>query len=548
MIGSIGMIARLMLLTSHDVKTTFFRFDELIRTYRSALNGLNVYPVPDGDTGSNMAGTVKRVMAELEGAESMSEVTRAIAHGSLMGAKGNSGILLSVILSGIAETFSDFVEVGSPQLQAALSTATEAAYKAVETPVEGTILSVMREAAEEASEFNGAGLTDLVSAVYARSVDALARTPDALPVLKQAQVVDAGGAGLMLLFAALAEVATVTQVDLPLDMLTAVAHLDQIDGDSAPAVSELRYEVMFFLEAEAESMEGFRSTWAGVGDSIAVVGGGGTYNCHIHTDDIGAAIEAGVVAGRPTDIRVTDLTESPGLGEPDDVFLPLDEAAVAPIGVIPVAVGEGLIEVFRSLGVQGVVTGGQSMNPSTEDLLAAVDSVPADHVVLLPNNKNIVPVAEQIDQLSQKSVAVVPTRSVPQGIAAMLAFTTASEDLEETTEEMAAAASSVMVGEVTRAVRDAVVGDLRIVKGDWIGLADGAIVVAHSDVEAALRALVAELLPPADAEIVTLFTGLDASIPATKSLEAYVSESHPAVEVVVIEGGQPTYPYLISVE
>lgn len=188
------------------------------------------------------------------------------------------------------------------------------------------------------------------------------------------------------------------------------------------------------------------------------------------------------------------------------------------------------------------------MNPSTEELLSAVESVPAKNVILLPNNKNIVPVAEQIDNLSAKTVRVVPSRSVPQGITAMLGYTTASDDVEETAETMAAAASSVMVGEVTVAVRDARVGDLVINAGDWIGLADGAIVVNGSDVESVLRGLVAELMPPAHPEIVTLYTGLDASLPATKSLEAYLGELHPEVDLVVVAGGQPTYPYLISVE
>jgi DAK2 domain fusion protein YloV len=535
-----------MVLTSLDIKSAFVRFDELITTYRSALNGLNVYPVPDGDTGSNMSGTIRRVMAELDGTESMQEVMSAISHGSLMGAKGNSGILLSVILSGLAETFSDHHSIDMAQFTEGLARASDSAYRAVATPVEGTILSVIRESSEEASESSCADLTELADAVFRRAVDALARTPEALPILKQAQVVDAGGAGLVLLFAALAEAASVASVELPHDLLTAEAQLDQID--SAPPVSELRYEVMFFLDSTDEGMETFRARWAELGDSIAVVGGKGTWNCHIHTDTIGPAIEAGIAVGTPSDIRVTDLTESPGMLEAEEIFLPRDEASVAPIGIVGVVNGDGLVAVFRDLGVQGIVRGGQSMNPSTEELLAAVEAVPASEVILLPNNKNIVPVAEQIDNLSPKNVRVVPTRSVPQGITAMLGYTTASDDIEETAETMAAAASSVMVGEVTSAVRNARVGDLVIAKGDWIGLADGTIVVNGPDVESVLRGLVAELMPPANPEIVTLYTGIDASLPATKSLEAYLSELHPEVELVIIPGGQPTYPYLISVE
>ncbi|HEY5650644.1 MAG TPA: DAK2 domain-containing protein, partial [Acidimicrobiia bacterium] len=528
------------------IKSAFVRFDELITTYRTALNGLNVYPVPDGDTGSNMSGTIKRVMAELDGTDSMREVTNAIAHGSLMGAKGNSGILLSVILSGLAETFSDHLSIDVPQFKEGLARASASAYRAVATPVEGTILSVIRETSEEAAADGYENLTEMADAVFRRAVDALARTPDALPILKQAQVVDAGGAGLVLLFAAFAEIAAVDVVELPHELLTAEAHLDQID--SAPPVSELRYEVMFFLDSTEEGMEAFRERWAELGDSIAVVGGNGTWNCHIHTDEIGPAIEAGIAVGAPSDIRVTDLTESPGVLEAEEIFLPRDEVAVAPIGVISVVNGDGRVAVFRDLGVQGIIRGGQSMNPSTEDLLAAVEAMPSKEVILLPNNKNIVPVAEQIDLISPKTVRVVPTRSVPQGITAMLGYTTGSDDIEETAETMAAAASSVMVGEVTSAVRDARVGDLVISKGDWLGLADGAIVVNGPDVEIVLRGLVAELMPPANPEIVTLYTGIDASLPATKSLEAYLSELHPEVELVIIPGGQPTYPYLISVE
>ena len=533
-----------MLLTSADVKSVFVRFDELITVYRSALNELNVYPVPDGDTGSNLAGTVRRVIDELEGTETMQSVTDAIAHGSLMGAKGNSGILLSVILSGMAEAFGGLETIGAAEIKRALSLATDSAYRAVAKPVEGTILTVVREASEAADGEDG-DLGALVSAVYGRSVEALARTPEALPVLQQAGVVDAGGAGLILLFAAFAETAG-HEVSLPDHLLTAHAHLERIEEDAAPSVSDLRYEVMFFLDSDDEAIEVLKDRWVDLGDSIVITGSGGIWNCHIHTDHIGPSIEAGIEAGKPSDIRVTDLRESIGRHEP--VFLPLDEASVAPIGVISVVAGDGLIEVFRSFGVQGVIRGGQSMNPSTEELLAMVEAIPAPEVILLPNNKNIVPVAEQIDNLSTKSVHVVPTRSVPQGVAAMLAYSTASTDLLETAEEMAAAASSVMTGEVTRAIRDAHVGDLSISAGDWLGLADGTIVVAGPDLEAVLRALVAELMPVESAEIVTLYTGVGAAPHATKSLQAYLDELHPEVEVTVVDGGQPTYPYLLSVE
>ncbi len=539
-----------MRFASSDIKRVIDRFHERLTTYRQALNDLNVYPVPDGDTGTNMALTLGSVMKHLDGASSMSEVADGIAEGSLMGARGNSGVILSQILRGLTDIFRRAEEVGVGDLASALDRASAAAYKAVQRPVEGTILTVLREAAEAAGEVGteaGDDLAGFMQRVYDRAVDALERTPDMLPVLKQAGVVDAGGAGLLLLLAAFLEVASGVEVDLPERVLFAQADLSAIEVTDG-GISELRYEVMFFLDAPEESMEGFRDAWERMGDSIVVVGGEGVWNCHIHTDSIGPAIEAAIAVGRPSDIRITDLLEQAGdRAHHEAPFEPREEFLDVPIGVVAVVVGAGLVGIFRELGVQGVVSGGQTMNPSTEDLLAVVDAIPAGVVVVLPNNKNIVPVAEHLNALSTKEVVVVPTRSVPQGIAAMMGYQPGESDVRRAVEDMAAAASAVLDGEVTQAVRDARVDYGLIEKGEWLGIADGTIVVSDRDQEAALRGLTAAILPP-DPEILTLYLGEGARVSVIKSLEAWLSELHPLLEVERVDGGQPLYPYLLSLE
>ncbi len=550
--GLLHILAGVMVLRPEDIKAVIHRYHERLSAYREALNELNVYPVPDGDTGTNMALTMGSVVDSFGSDMSMAGVAEALTTGSLMGARGNSGVILSQILRGLADTFRQREEVGVTEMVAALDHASSAAYKAVQKPVEGTILTVLREAAEAArAEGTGAGedVAALLRAVYGRAVIALENTPELLPVLKQAGVVDAGGAGFLLLLAAFLEVVTGADVELPERVLRAHANLAAIERTVDGGIADLRYEVMFMLEADEDGVDRLRATWSELGESIVVVGGGGTWNCHIHTDLIGPSIEAAVVVGTPSNIRITDLLEQAGDARVhgSNGFHPMAGSEGSPIGVVSVVVGPGLVQVFRQLGVQGVVTGGQTMNPSTEDLLAAVESAAADTVVVLPNNKNIVPVAEQLDALTTKTVAVVPTRSVAQGIAAMFGYDPGGDRLWTVVEDMAAAASSVITGEVTKAVRDAVVEFGSIRQGDWLGIADGTIVVADPDLESALRGLVATLLMPG-AELLTVYAGEGSSPATTKALEAWLGELHPMMEVSTVVGGQPLYPYFVSIE
>jgi uncharacterized protein len=541
-----------MVMTSDDLKRVFGRYQDLLTAHREIINGLNVYPVPDGDTGSNMLATVRSVNSRIEHAADMTEVCRGIAEGSLRGATGNSGLILSLILRGLTGPLSAVSSVGVKDLAVGLSEGATQAYAQVGAPIEGTILTVVREAAEEATEaaLNGTGWIDFLERIYRRSVDALDRTPDMLPVLRQAGVVDAGGAGVVLLLAAFVTEQSGIEVSLPNHILAMSADLGSLETSERPDVADLRYEVMYFLDADDEAIVGFRSAWADLGDSIVVVGGQGEWNCHIHTDHIGAAIEAGIAVGRPRSIKVTDLAEQAGSHADDRAvaFEALIEAAVAPVGVVAVAAGAGMIEIFQSLLVQGVVVGGQTMNPSTDDLLQAVEAVPATKVIVLPNNKNIVPVAEQLDALTTKDVVVVPTRSIPQGVAAMMGYSTGEESLDAAAETMSAAASSIISAEITRAVRNAKMPDIgQIAQGDWLGIVDGTPIVSDPDLWSTASLLIRRIMT-APIELVTIFTGAEADSAITDTLASWIEQEYPGTDVVVANGSQPLYPYLLSFE
>ena len=535
-----------------DLKAVVTSYRDALRAHQHVLNRLNVYPVPDGDTGTNMALTLESVVAEVEHASAMPEVCKAISHGALMGARGNSGVILSQILRGVADGCRVHDEPGPRELAEALAAASQAAYSAVMRPVEGTILTVAKACAEGAQQAasDSGDLVGTLAAARDAAADALERTPELLPVLKQAGVVDAGGAGLVLLLDAFLNVVDGRPLPEPPEVAATASDLEQAVDASHDAVSDLRYEVMYLLEAPDATIPAFKDVWAGVGDSIVVVGGDGLWNCHIHTDDIGASIEAALQCGRPRNIRVTDLheqveeerwvREAPPAEEPEAPGEPV------PTAVVAVATGDGIRRIFRSLGVQQVVAGGQSMNPSTAQILEAVEAAPAEEVVVLPNNKNIIPVAEQVDSLTEKCVRVVPTKGIAEGFAALLEY-----DPEATADENAAAmgeaATRIVAGEVTRAVRASTsdVGDIEA--GDYIGLSRDGIESVGESLSAAAIGLLDRLVTD-DHEIVTLIEGEGATAGETRRITEWLGEHHPGVSHEIHHGGQPLYPYLFSIE
>ena len=551
-------------LAAPDLVATVTSYRDALRANQEAINRLNVYPVPDGDTGTNMALTLESVVAEIDGLNGsagapgadMQAVCKAISHGSLMGARGNSGVILSQVLRGLADGFAPVDAVGPAEVAAALGAASEAAYKAVMRPVEGTILTVAREAAEGAREASekGGDLVEILDTARRRGADALERTPELLPVLKQAGVVDAGGAGLLLLFDAFLAVTAGRPVETAFSGPAVGTAGAPAAGASAHGgetdVSGLRYEVMYLLEASDEAIPAFKDVWAGIGDSIVVVGGDGLWNCHIHTDDIGAAIEAALDAGRPRDIRVTDLVEQveeerwvrEAEGQDTDEWVG-DPPATA---VVAVATGGGVRRIFRSLGVHQVVAGGQSMNPSTAQILEAVEAAPSNEVVVLPNNKNIIPVAEQVRELTTKEVRVVPTTGIPEGFAALLAYDPQAEG-GQNEEAMREAAGRVVSGEVTRAVRASESDAGAISEGDWLGLSRTGIEVVAPDLGEAARRLLDKLVSD-DHEIVCIIEGEGSAPAQTRQLTEWLAQHHPGVGHEVHHGGQPLYPYLFSIE
>jgi len=587
-------------LTPESLVRVMHAFSEGLERHRSVVNRLNVYPVPDGDTGTNMALTVESVVRALDGldlqaadGDAMGAACRAIASGSLMGARGNSGVILCQILRGISGTFAPCQVVGAHEAAVALAEGSAAARAGVMHPVEGTMLTVAADAAaaaREVDEIGGGDLLGVFEAARQAAVSSLWRTPELLPVLAQAGVVDAGGAGLVLMYDAFLHVIDgrppVDELPLPpevADQITGGFAADHFvppagstgarhgvtgngarDHDSArdrPAtgngeagsVEGPRYEVMYFLDAPDETLGAFKSVWAGIGDSIVVVGGDGLWNCHIHTDDIGAAVEAALDVGRPRDIRVTDLLDQVEEESWVRRAVELDADAAqgaeepAPVtSVVAVATGDGIRRIFYSLGVHHIVAGGQSMNPSTAQILEVVESVPGAEVVILPNNKNIVPVAQQACELSGKPAFVVNTPGIQEGFAALLEY-----DPEATAEVnasvMQAAAGRVRAGEVTRAVRASDSAAGRIAAGDWIGLSRSGIESVATTLPEATCGLLVKLLGDGD-EIVTLIEGAGATAADTRRVTEWLHENRPGISLELHHGGQPLYPYFVSVE
>ena len=560
------------------LRHTLVTYRNTLKRHQADLNKLNVYPVPDGDTGTNMARTLDAVVAELDKRPGEPEETcNAISHGSLMGARGNSGVILSQILRGLASTLKSAREMGAPKVAEALKAASAAAYQSVLKPIEGTILTVVRESADAAvrAASDGATLAAMLRVARAAGRESLANTPELLPVLKDAGVVDAGGAGFLLFLDSALHVVDGEPLPEPENiagpnteqLLAVMKRGDDASASGAVDVSELRYEVMFLLEIDDTKSKAFMQKWGEVGDSIVVVGGEGLYNCHIHTNDIGAAIEAPIgLGGRPHQIRVTDLFEEVAeehekreslIGAPTSAVAAAHggkpsfktHAALPEVtcAVVAVASGDGIAELFGNLGVHGVVTGGQTLNPSTQELLDAVEHMNAQQVVILPNNKNIIPVARQVDGLTKKEVRVVPTCSMPEALAALVAYDPEAS-AEHNGSEMAKAAAAVVTGEVTTAVRDTKTEAGAVNAGDSIGLVRGdGIVAVSADVFECATALLKHIVS-ADRELLTIIVGKDAKSATTERIVDWAGEHFPALACEVHRGGQPLYPYLFGVE
>jgi DAK2 domain fusion protein YloV len=509
---------------------------------RQRIDDLNVYPVPDGDTGTNLTMTARAVVDELDRTTTddraglVKEVTRA----ALMGARGNSGVILSQIIRGAAETLRTNGDVDTHTLAQAFRSASDAAYRAVRQPVEGTMLSVIREMAEEGESAGNDALTkpELLTRIVKRGEEAVARTPEQLEVLREAGVVDAGGAGLLEIVRGLA--ATAAGEPLPAaPVAREELNIDAIHQELSP----YRYCTTFMIEGDNLDSEGIEKELEQLGDSLLVVGDPEALKVHVHTDDPGSALAIGTRAGVIEGVEIANMHEQT-LQREQRLLEAVPDAPPATTGVVAVVAGDGNRKLFESLGATRIVEGGQTMNPSTAELVAAIESTPAAEVVVLPNNSNVILSAEQAVGLVDKTVTVVPTDSLPAGLAAMLAFDP-DRQAEENAAAMKAVLDEVKTGEVTIASRDVDMNGVSVRKGAWLGLAEGKAVAGGADFDD-VAAAVAERLLEEPRSVMTLLTGADE--PELDDLLERIQERHPDLELDVQAGGQPHYPLLLSAE
>ena len=525
-----------------------------LRQHQEEINALNVFPVPDEDTGTNMMLTMQAAWEEVAGVDenNVGKVAHRVAHGALMGARGNSGVILSQIWRGMARHLDNKEWLTASDLAAALEEGVRTAYKGVIRPVEGTILTVAREAAEEATL--AAGRTTDLSVVLERAVrrawDALARTPDLLPVLAEAGVVDAGGQGLCVILEGMMRALRGEVMGESAAVATTV--MGPAFAAEAVPEEEYGYDVQFLIVGQNLDVEAIRRDIDAMGTSTLVVGDSETVKVHVHVPDPGVPLSYAVRLGSLRDVVVEDMQ-----AQYREFVRAREQARPAPammvsgappreVGVVAVVSGDGLEKVFMSLGASAVVPGGQTMNPSTEEILRVVESLPTPKVVILPNNGNIILAARQAQELSQKEVVVVPTRSIPQGVAALLAFNHQA-GLEENAETMERAAREVHTGEVTTATRDASLNGVQVRQGQIIGLQDDQLVVSGDTVDEVVEALL-DRMGVADLEIVTLYYGAGVRQEEAEALAARLQEKYPDQTFEVVYGGQPHYFYILSAE
>lgn len=513
------------------------------------INSLNVYPVPDGDTGTNMYLTMQAALREISTVSdnSVSAVMHALAHGSLMGARGNSGVILSQVWRGVAKQLDGKEYLTASDWAVALHEGAITAYKGVMRPVEGTILTVAREAAE-AAMLAAAERDDMdyvLERVVKQAGDALERTPDLLPVLKEAGVVDAGGQGLYAILEGILRYWRGEQVPLAPAVGTGV----RMEPEHVPQ-DEYGYDVQFLIDGQNLSIDEIRETVMGMGDSVLVVGDENAVKVHVHSEDPGRIISYATSKGALRDVLVENMQEQYRQFLAKQGAKPAAAASTAqPLSDIAIAVvanGEGLERVFESLGAAAVVPGGQTMNPSTEELLAAISALPTDQVIVLPNNPNIILAAQQAERMSDKEVVVIPTNTIPQGIGALLAFNYQS-DLKTNVDLMERAASQIQTIEITSAVRSVEINGLKIREGQFIGLLNGELVEADNELQQVTQAML-QRIDIHRYEVITVYWGDAVTREQAESLASWIAGHYPDQEVELVEGKQPHYYYIISVE
>ena len=529
------------------------------------INELNVFPVPDGDTGTNMSMTIMSAAKEVSALENptMAELAKAISSGSLRGARGNSGVILSQLFRGFSKVIAGYDELDVMILTEAMQKAVETAYKAVMKPKEGTILTVAKGAANKALELceDTDDVVYFIDEVIKEADHVLSKTPDMLPVLKQAGVVDSGGQGLMQVLKGGYDSLLGKEIDYTIEGAASGSGVVKI---SAEAEAEIKFgyctEFIIVLKqplTEKQEHE-YKAFLESIGDSIVVVADDEIVKTHVHTNDPGLAIQKALTHGSLSKIKIDNMREEHQERLIKDAEkLAAEQAAKEAeakadeprkdMGFISVSIGEGVNEIFKGLGVDYIIEGGQTMNPSTEDMLNAIEKVNADSIFILPNNKNIILAANQAASLVEdKKIVVIPTKTIPQGITALINFIP-DKSVDENAERMTEELENVKTGQVTYAVRDTVIDDKEIKQGDYMGIGDKSILAVGQDIAATTKAMVDEMLDEESA-IICIYYGEEVTEEAATELGAALEEIYPDVEVEIQYGGQPIYYYVISVE
>lgn len=514
------------------------------------IDALNVFPVPDGDTGTNMLLTMRATIEESYRApdHSASAVAKAMARGALMGARGNSGVILSQILRGLAESLAGKETFNAVDLSHALQRSSVVAYQGISNPVEGTILTVIKDVATAVGtkvSGDGGDLVAVLETAVNSAGESVANTPNLLAVLREAGVVDAGGQGLYtILDGALhflrgeIEQMRFRKPQIIVSEVRATKLPEMIAADEIP----YGYCTEFLLKGEKIDTEKIRKKLEKKGESLIVVGDESAARIHIHTLDPGEVIAYATTLGTLHQISIRNMDEQ----HQGYLEMQKEKAPAVDTAIIAVVSGDGLNEVFKSLGASAIVPGGQTMNPSTRDLLQAAESVKSDKVIILPNNKNIVPTASQAQSLTKKTLQVIPTETIPQGVAALLAFDYEA-DLNTNIELMKKAATRVRTIEITRSVRATRLGGFQIKKKQPIGLLDGALVaVGDSHLEVLNQALAK--LDLAKATVITIYYGADSEVAEAEQISNRLREGHPQLQIEIVKGGQPHYNYIVSIE
>lgn len=522
-----------------------------LQNNRDLVDKLNVFPVPDGDTGTNMSLTISYAMKELSKVENddITQIGKSISKGSLMGARGNSGVILSQIIRGFAKSIEGKEKLSTEDLAKALKNGSDTAYKAVIKPVEGTILTVVRESGEFATKAykKENDLLKFLEAVIKEANASLERTPELLKNLKEAGVVDSGGKGLLLIYEGMYEALKGNPIKVK---DTNSSQVQTVETSTSTIKSEdikFCYCTEFILESNSISDTEIRDIMLKYGDSLAVVGDEGIIKVHVHTNDPGLVLQEALKYGQLVTIKIENMKvqhENTLVENVDNEIAP--SAEEKEYGFIATSMGDGLAKIFKDFGVDYIIEGGQTMNPSTEDFMNAIDKINAKNIFIFPNNSNIIMAANQAKEISDKNIIVIPTKNTPQGFTALVNFN-GDASVEENEQALMESLGLVKSGQVTYAVRDTVMNDIDVKEGNIIGIAEGKLLSAGDEVDEITTNLVEKLVDE-DTAIVTLFYGEDVSEEAANELRDLLEEKFEDIDVELYYGGQPLYYYLISVE